>query len=87
MDPNIAKIDYAARCVDNAVYIGLGVAVLLIAPRQIRRKLEAGKITEAKSKAMSRLVWPLGLLIIGYGIFKIVAGWKGVKRMNLASQP
>ncbi len=74
MDPTFAKVDYVAHCIDNAVYIGLGVAVLLIAPRQIRRKLEAGKITEGKAKTMSKVVWPLGLLMIGYGIFRIFVG-------------
>jgi hypothetical protein len=74
MDLMFAQIDYIARCIDNAVYIGLGVAVLLIAPRQIRRKLESGKITEAKAKSMSKIVWPLGLLMIGYGIFRIFVG-------------
>jgi hypothetical protein len=68
------NIDYLARFIDNAIYIGLGAAVLLMAPRQIRRRLESGKITEPKAKAMSKMVWPLGLLIIGYGIFRICAG-------------
>ena len=75
MDPTtFGKVDYIARCIDNAVYLGLGVAVLLVMPRQIRRKLESGKITEAKAKTMSKLVWPMGLLLIGYGIFRIFAG-------------
>jgi hypothetical protein len=74
MDPTYVKVDYVARCIDNAIYIGLGVAVLLIAPRQIRRKHESGKITEAKAKTMSKVVWPMGLLMIGYGIFRIFAG-------------
>jgi hypothetical protein len=74
MDPTSIKVDYVARCVDNAVYIGLGVAVLLIAPHQIRQKLKSGKITEEKAKTMSKVVWPLGLLLIGYGIFRIIAG-------------
>ena len=74
MDPSSMNPDYIGRCVDNAIYVGLGIAVLLIAPRQIRRKLESGKITDAKAKIMSKLVWPLGLVLIGYGIFRIIAG-------------
>lgn len=74
MDPTYVKIDYVARCIDNAAYIGLGVAVLLIAPYQIRRKLQSRKITEAKAKTMSKVVWPLGVLMIGYGVFRIFAG-------------
>jgi hypothetical protein len=72
MDPT--KVDYVARCIDNAVYIGLGVTMLLIAPRQIKRKLEAGKLTEAKAKTMSKIVLPLGCLMIAYGVFRIVVG-------------
>jgi len=74
MDPTYVKIDYVARCIDNAVYIGLGVAVLIIVPYQIRRKLQSGKITETKAKTMSKVVWPLGLVLIAYGVFRIVAG-------------
>lgn len=74
MDPSFFKVDFVARCVDNAVYIGLGVAVFLIVPRQIRRKLESGKLTEAKAKSLSKVVLPFGCLLIGYGIFRIFAG-------------
>lgn len=74
MDPTTIKIDYLGRCIDNAIYLGLGIAVLLIAPCQIRSKLKLGKITEAKAKTMSKVVWPFGLLLVGYGIFRIIAG-------------
>jgi len=74
MDPTFVKVDYVARCIDSAVYIGLGVAVLLVVPRQIRRKLESGKLTEVKAKSMSKVVLPLGCLLIGYGIFRIIVG-------------
>jgi hypothetical protein len=66
--------DYIGRSIDSAIYIGLGIAILLVAPRQIRRKLESGKLTEAKAKSMLKVVWPLGCLMIGYGVFRIVAG-------------
>jgi hypothetical protein len=71
MQPTFAKIDYIARFIDNGVYIGLGVAILILAPHQIRRKLECGKLTVAKAKSMSKVVRPLGFVIIGYGIFRI----------------
>lgn len=74
MNPTFVKVDYVTRCIDNAVYIGLGLAVVLIVPRQIRSKLKSGKLTEAKAKSMSKLVWPLGCLLMGYGIFRIFAG-------------
>jgi hypothetical protein len=75
MDPTTAgNVDYIARCIDNAIYIGLGIAVLFVVPRQIKRKLDAGKFAEAKAKSMSNIVRPLGCLMIAYGIFKIIVG-------------
>ena len=73
MDPQTYdKVSYMARSADNVVYIGLGVAAILIMPRQIKRKLAAGKITEEKAKKVSKLVWPLGCVCIGIGILRIV---------------
>jgi hypothetical protein len=43
-------------------------------PWQIERKLKTGKITEAKAKTMAKWVWPMALVLIGYGIFRIFAG-------------
>lgn len=74
MDPTFVKVDYIARCIDNAVYVGLGIAILLIVPYQIRHKLNLGKITNEKAKTMSRVIWPLGLLLIGYAVFRIIVG-------------
>jgi hypothetical protein len=65
-------VSYLARCADNAVYIGIGVAAFLILPRQIKRKLEAGKITEEKAKKISKWIWPMGCAAIGLGILRII---------------
>jgi hypothetical protein len=75
MDPTgIGKMDYIGRCLDNAVYIGLGSAVVFVMPYQIKRKLEAGKLAEAKAASMSKIVRPLGCLMIAYGIFRVFVG-------------
>lgn len=66
--------DYIGRCIDNAVYIGLGIALLLIVPRQMKRKLEAGTMTEAKAKKMTTIAWLTGGVMIAYGIFRIIVG-------------
>ena len=66
--------DHVARNIDSLVYIGLGIAVLVITPIQIRRKLKSSSISEAKAKKLSQVVWPLGLLLIGYGCFRIFTG-------------
>jgi hypothetical protein len=69
---SFAKADYVGRCLDNAFWIGSGIAIFLFMPRQIKRKLEAGKITEEKAKKASKLVLPLGCVCIGMGILRIV---------------
>jgi hypothetical protein len=65
-------VSYLARCADNAIYIGLGIAAILIMPRQVKRKREAGAITEEKAKKSSMLAWSLGCLLIGTGILRII---------------
>lgn len=69
-----ANIDFIGRSIDNAIYIGLGAGILLVAPRQISLKLKSGKLTEAKAKSMLKVVWPLGGLMMCYGVFRIVVG-------------
>jgi hypothetical protein len=71
MNPHI---DYIARCIDNAIYIGLGVCVLSLLPVQIKRGLESGKMTLEKAKTASKLRLPCGCLMIAYGLFKIFVG-------------
>ena len=66
--------DYIGRCIDNAVYIGLGVAMLLIVPRQMKRKLAAGTMTEEKAKKMTKIALVTGGVMVAYGIFRIFVG-------------
>ena len=65
------QVDYVARCLDNAVYIGLGLAAFFIMPRQARQKRDAGKITANKADQITKLSIPLGSLCIGIGILRI----------------
>jgi hypothetical protein len=71
---SFAKADYVGRCLDNAVYIGLGVLMIFLAPWQIKRKLTSGKITEERAKKASKLTLPIGGLMVVYGIFRIFVG-------------
>ena len=66
--------DYIGRCIDNAVYIGLGIAMLLIIPRQMKRKFEAGTMTEEKSKKMTKIALVTGGVMMACGVFKIIVG-------------
>ncbi len=72
MDPT--KADYIGHFIDTGIYFVLGIAVLFIVPRQIRRKLESGAIKEAKAKKLSKIGWLVGFTLIGYGVFRIFAG-------------
>lgn len=49
MDPSLLKSDCVARCVDNAIYIVLGVLVVVFAPRQLHKKWKLVKLLK-KSK-------------------------------------
>jgi hypothetical protein len=66
--------DYIGRCIDNAVYIGLGVAMLLIVPRQMKRKFATGTMTGEKSKKMTKIALVTGGVLIAYGVFRVIVG-------------
>lgn len=66
-DVNFSHADYVGRCIDGAI--------LIIVPHQIRRRIATGKVDEAKGKLQLRLIWPVGCIMIGYGILKIFAGF------------
>jgi hypothetical protein len=66
-----AKADFIGRCIDNAIYIGAGIAVIFAGPKQIRRSLESGKMTEAKAQRGLKIIVPVGILMVVFGIFKI----------------
>ena len=73
--------DFIGRRIDNAIDIGLGVAMLLVVPRQVKRKCEAGTMTERKAKKMTKLSLPNGILMIGYGAFRICVEWQTSQRL------
>jgi hypothetical protein len=74
-DVNFSHADYVGRCIDGAIFVICGIAILIIVPHQIRRRIATGKVDEAKGKLQLRLVWPVGCIMIGYGILKIFAGF------------
>jgi hypothetical protein len=67
--------DYIGRCIEGAIVIVCGIATLIIAPGQIRRRIESGKLDEKTAKWKSKLVWPVGCIIIAYGLLKIFVGF------------
>jgi hypothetical protein len=68
MNPHSA--DTIGRYLDNAVFIVLGIAMIIIGLYRIRQKVRSGEYDEAKGKSQSKKVWIVGCLCIGLGISK-----------------
>ena len=72
---SFAKADYMGLCADNAISIGLGVAMIFVVPWQIRRKLASAQLSEEKTKKAKKalkLALPAGIVMVVYGILKIL---------------
>ncbi len=63
-----ARADFIGRCLDNAVYIGLGIAMIIVGLYRIRKKVRSGEYDEVKGKSQSKRAWIVGCLFIGLGI-------------------
>lgn len=70
-----ANANYIGRFLDGALFVICGIAILIVAPRQIRRRIASGKVDESKGKLQLMLVWPVSCTMIGYGLLKIFAGF------------
>jgi hypothetical protein len=69
---SFAKADFIGRCLDNAVYIGLGIAMIIVGLYQIRKKVRSGEYDEAKAKSQTKRAWLVGCLIMGIGVFQFL---------------
>lgn len=69
---DFVKADYIGRCIDTGTYVVLGIAVLFIVPRQMRRKSASGSISEVKAKNLIKIGWVVGSVLVGYGVFRII---------------
>jgi len=58
------------RYLDNAVFIVLGIAMIIVGLYRVRKKIRSGEYDEAKGKSQSGKVWIFGCLFIGLGISK-----------------
>ena len=74
MNPTFAKYDLIGLSIDNAVFIGLGVAMIIVGLYRIRKKVKSGEYDEAKGKSQSQKTWIVGCMLIGFGIFRIFFG-------------
>jgi uncharacterized membrane protein len=72
MNPHSA--DTFGRYLDNAVFIVLGIAMIIVGLYRIRKKVKSGGYDEAKGKSQSKKTWIVGCMFIGFGIFRIFFG-------------
>jgi hypothetical protein len=70
MNSTFAKYDLIGRSLDNAVFIGLGIAMIIFGIYRIRQKVKSGEYDEAKGKSQSKRTWLVGCLFIGLGVSK-----------------
>jgi hypothetical protein len=68
MNPHSA--DSIGRYLDNAIFIILGIAMIIVGLYRILQKVRSGEYDEAKGKSQSKRAWIVGCLLIGFGISK-----------------
>jgi hypothetical protein len=64
--------DFQARCIDNAIWLAIGIFGLLYYPRRIRRRIAAGTLTEARAKSQLTKVWLISYFAIAFGVLRIL---------------
>ena len=74
MNSTFTKYDHIGHGLDTALFIGLGVAMIVVGLYRIRGKVRSGEYDEEKGKSQSKRTWLCGCLFIGYGIFRIFFG-------------
>ena len=74
MNPTFEKYDRIGHGLDTAVFIGLGIAIIVVGLYRIRRKVRSGEYDEEKGKSQSKRAWICGCLLIGLGILRIFFG-------------
>jgi hypothetical protein len=71
MFATIGTGQFIGGCVENALWIGVGVYVVWFWPRSVRRDITSGKTTEAQGLAKLKKFNPrLGYLIILWGLLR-----------------
>jgi hypothetical protein len=72
MDKSFLTADFVGRCIDNAIWLGIGIFGLLYYPWKIRRDIKADILTEAKGKSRLSQVRMLCYFAIAVGVFRIL---------------
>jgi uncharacterized membrane protein YfcA len=74
MNPTFSKYDRIGHGLDTALFIGLGIAMIIIGLYRIHKKVKSGEYNEEKGKSQIKKTWLCGCLLIGAGIFRIFFG-------------
>jgi hypothetical protein len=72
MDKSFINADFIGRCIDNAIWLGIGIVGLIYYPWKIRRDIKADILTEAKGKSRLSQVRILCYFAIAVGVFRIL---------------
>jgi hypothetical protein len=71
MDQSFLHADFVGRCIDNAIWLGIGIFGLLFYPWKIRRDIKADILTEAKGKARLFQVRMLSCFCLAVGLLRV----------------
>jgi hypothetical protein len=72
MDTSFTTADLVGRCIDNAIWLGIGIFGLLYYPWKIRRDIKVSILTEGQGKSRLQKVRMLCYFCIAMGVFRIL---------------
>ena len=72
MDKSFINADFVGRCIDNAIWLGIGIFGLLYYPGKIRRDIKAGTLTEEQGASRLQKARIACCFAIAMGVFRIL---------------
>ena len=70
MEKSFLTADFVGRCIDNAIWLGIGIVGLLYYPWKIRRDIESSVLTEGQGKSRLQKVRMLCYCAIAVGVLR-----------------
>ena len=72
MNQTFLHADFVGRCIDNAIWLGIGIVGLVYYPWKIRRDIKADMLTEAKGKSRLSQIRMISCFAIAVGVLRIL---------------
>jgi hypothetical protein len=72
MDKSLITADFVGRCLDNAIWLGIGIVGLLYYPSKIRRDIKASILTDAQGRSRLKKVRMVCYFAIVIGLLRII---------------